>query len=374
MFKSFKAGTPIANPFRPSMDPEICTMRTALKNNELILCADPTKIHLISPKTKIIKIFPPEQRAGICHKQSISMLLGIEENFFEHFTMTGNTPDTNNIDISLYCDYVATPQKNDFVAYLDLPLHNGKFTGETTYLFHTAMYAGNGRAISKFRVIPALFEHDLDEVPANYFEKSSNPTILFFRKKIGIDLLKEVKIRLNHEEIKQKLQDMYISVKQEMFELVTCVTQSLPEHVLKLLKNSSQHYRTVEPFELYTALQGHPGLNINETNEEGETLLTVSIRAHNQKAMHLLIESGINIKTHNKRGLTPLMIAAINNNLDAMATLIKHGVDLDATDNEGHTTLSLLAARHKAEQLLISYGAHTTIPNNLGSSDEFNKK
>jgi hypothetical protein len=367
MLTSFK-GAYINSPLKPSKTQEIRTMRKALQDNEMLLCADPTKICEISPKTKIIKIFSPEERVGVCHTQSSAMLLGIEGKFFEHFTMTGNSNDMSNIDVSRYCYYVKTPQKDDFVMYLYINTKNKKFIGDDTIIAHTAIYADNGRAISKFGIIPALVEHDLDEVPANYindtkYEPSHSARILFFRKKPNIKILQEVKNRLDQKNIKENLACRYTSIKNELFELVTHAAKPVPGHILQQIKNNSRAYRTIEPFDLYTALQAHPGLNIQETNEEGETLLTAAVRAGNQKAMHLLIETGADINAPNKRGMTPLMVAAINNYTSIIQELFMHGANLNATNNEGDTALMMLAARHKTEQLLIKYGANVTIHN-----------
>ena len=57
----------------------------------------------------------------------------------------------------------------------------------------------------------------------------------------------------------------------------------------------------------------------------------------------LLVENGIDVNETNKDGETALMIAAINNEIEIVNLLIKYGADINAKDNDGISVLQYAA-------------------------------
>jgi len=88
---------------------------------------------------------------------------------------------------------------------------------------------------------------------------------------------------------------------------------------------------------LQTVLAG--GVNVNVTDNDGETALMEAADNGNLHAVKNLIAAGANVNARDEDGETALMVAADEGNLAIIKVLIAAGADVNARDNEGETAL-----------------------------------
>gem|GEM_PF-1824612 len=100
-------------------------------------------------------------------------------------------------------------------------------------------------------------------------------------------------------------------------------------------------------------LLSQPNLDLEHTDAEGNTALTVAARTGNLAAVKRLLEKGANIRHANAKGLTALHIASEKGWCQLAKTLIAHEPqpDLNATDATGDTPMKL-AARNGHTRLM----------------------
>ncbi|NAS30018.1 ankyrin repeat domain-containing protein [Flavobacteriaceae bacterium R38] len=79
------------------------------------------------------------------------------------------------------------------------------------------------------------------------------------------------------------------------------------------------------------------GVDINQPNEEGNTVFLNAAYLNNLEIVSLLAEHVTDINHKNKEGKTALMLAVSRNNLEVVNYLLDKGADLFAKDAEGNT-------------------------------------
>jgi len=119
-------------------------------------------------------------------------------------------------------------------------------------------------------------------------------------------------------------------------------------------------------------------ININKTDEYGNTPLILACLKSNIKIVELLIAHDANPNIPDKKVLSALFWAFHNyimnnnkNNLAIIRLLLKHGADPNIIDKIGGTTFHYVCHCEdnlKEVQLLLEYGADLTIVNNNGET------
>lgn len=109
------------------------------------------------------------------------------------------------------------------------------------------------------------------------------------------------------------------------------------------------------------------GCNINISNEDGDTLLTLACFHNRFEIVKLLIERGSNVNLPNEDKWTPLMYAAHVRALEIVQYLITAGADVNSSTPEPNTKVLNFALhtrpyedselREKIIQMLITAGA-----------------
>jgi ankyrin repeat protein len=95
---------------------------------------------------------------------------------------------------------------------------------------------------------------------------------------------------------------------------------------------------------LNVLLSNHPEMNLNWTNEKGDTLLMLALRGeHSESAKLLLNQEAVqtNINTATVGGYTALHLAAMQGNKDIIRELVRLGADENAKTDQEATPLML---------------------------------
>ena len=85
-----------------------------------------------------------------------------------------------------------------------------------------------------------------------------------------------------------------------------------------------------------------PNIDVNITDDEGQSLLHLVVIANNIEGLKLLLNhpdfTAPNLNHRNSMGDTPVMLAVLYDRLEHLAVLAADlRVDLDTTDNEGRS-------------------------------------
>jgi len=103
------------------------------------------------------------------------------------------------------------------------------------------------------------------------------------------------------------------------------------------------------------------GANLNDTNENGESILACGIKAYcDIDLLLLLIESGADIFDFDDEGVSIFDMAIAYNNIELFSYIIEQGVDVNATKRRSGFTPLMAAAcygRIEIAQELLSKGA-----------------
>jgi ankyrin repeat protein len=95
-----------------------------------------------------------------------------------------------------------------------------------------------------------------------------------------------------------------------------------------------------QSFEVVPVLVQHPALEVDATNQAGETLLMMAALRSQHTAMRTLIERGAQV---NRAGWTPLHYAASGGDLPAVKLLLERGAGINAVAPNGNTPLMMAA-------------------------------
>jgi ankyrin repeat protein len=139
-----------------------------------------------------------------------------------------------------------------------------------------------------------------------------------------------------------------------------------------LLARSSQ-IRNIDPHLLFQAadrknaaimkLLIDAGLNVNITNEKGETLLYSAILAGDEDTVLLIIEKGADIRATGVAGITPIQLAVGHNEPKVVAKLVAMGVPVDEKTTDGYTLAEMAVYEGHPEilEMLLAKGAKVNL-------------
>lgn len=81
------------------------------------------------------------------------------------------------------------------------------------------------------------------------------------------------------------------------------------------------------------------GVNINATDDDGETALMEAADSRNVETVRVLIANGANVNAADEDGETALMIAADDGRLEIVQLLLQAGANVNARDDDGESAL-----------------------------------
>lgn len=112
------------------------------------------------------------------------------------------------------------------------------------------------------------------------------------------------------------------------------------------------------------------GININLSDEKGNTLLMLSTYHGNYETSKMLLENTADTDKRNDRGQTPLGGVAFKGNIEMVKLLLDFDAKIDANNGGGKTPLMFAAMfGHKSiVDFLIQKGADTTKQTFMGMS------
>lgn len=101
------------------------------------------------------------------------------------------------------------------------------------------------------------------------------------------------------------------------------------------------------------------GVDINESNDEGETPLFMATRYNYKECVEILINNGASVNAKNVKKETPLFMATFYNHIDCVEMLINNGAIVDARNVKSETPLvyGMLKTMNDAIPLLLKAGA-----------------
>jgi len=113
----------------------------------------------------------------------------------------------------------------------------------------------------------------------------------------------------------------------------------------------------------------HAGVDINNQNEDGTTLLHLATKISPQLVAKL-IYLGAWVNTSDYEGRSPLHIAVANGNLDSVRVLLRCGAFINALDNEDDTAIHYAVREERADlvQFLIAEGISVNAQNEDGET------
>jgi ankyrin repeat protein len=114
---------------------------------------------------------------------------------------------------------------------------------------------------------------------------------------------------------------------------------------------------------LKKCLQENPNLDLNMILDDGETLLTTSIKIGAQDVRNFLLERGASIERTNVNRETPLIVAASHGKINSLRVLLDRKAEINRKDNQGDTALHAALKRRNEEiaLILIKHGANIEI-------------
>lgn len=102
-------------------------------------------------------------------------------------------------------------------------------------------------------------------------------------------------------------------------------------------------------------------MNITEQKQMEEFVAQSFDFARNNQIepLTLMLDAGLNVNLSNEKGNSLLMLAAYNNSIDVAKLLLERGADVDKRNDRNQTPLAGVCFKGYTEmaQLLISYGA-----------------
>ena len=128
--------------------------------------------------------------------------------------------------------------------------------------------------------------------------------------------------------------------------------------LFRLFSNLYPFIETEEYLEKLTMLLGHE-IDVNETNNVGNTLLFYAVGEENLDFVNVLVEHGADVNVNGYNGDTPLICAIKNGDLNIANVLIEHGADINAKNDFGNTSLMYASDYGYLEVIkyLVDHGA-----------------
>ena len=112
-------------------------------------------------------------------------------------------------------------------------------------------------------------------------------------------------------------------------------------------------------------LKEDTGIDINQKDSKGNTVLHLASYSGHSKCVTILIQYGANIDEINEDGCTPLLVAIKYASVELIFILISAGADVNAMDCRGISPILVAANRGRDEliHILIIYGANVNTKN-----------
>lgn len=116
----------------------------------------------------------------------------------------------------------------------------------------------------------------------------------------------------------------------------------------------------------YLNKPGAPVLNTRDPST-GETALHISVKAHADNWVGVLLNRGANTEIKDRDGNTPLHVAALVGDTTALSYLVAMKARVNATNGSGETPLTLAVHRRNIDvvRMLIEAGADPRIPDTI---------
>ena len=115
-------------------------------------------------------------------------------------------------------------------------------------------------------------------------------------------------------------------------------------------------------------------MDIDQVNENGNTLLHICLKNNKFKAASWLIKQGANLSKQNKNRITPVRIAVEKGNKIVIESIIKHGdININQVDGNGRSLLqdAVIMGNHAVAELLIENSIDVNIKDRLNRNVAF---
>ena len=161
----------------------------------------------------------------------------------------------------------------------------------------------------------------------------------------------------------QKKADFAFILQQHIKELINIIPKNInKEKVDKQIKEFASQYQ-----ELNLATKIATADLVNQTNDNGSSLLSIAASVGHLTLVEDLITKGATIDDTNKWNNTALHLASARGFTQIVQLLIDRGISLNDQNEDGNTALHLAAQKNHIEivQTLIAAGAKLTLQNNV---------
>ena len=108
-------------------------------------------------------------------------------------------------------------------------------------------------------------------------------------------------------------------------------------------------------------------VNLNEVNQNGNTLLHVCLKNNKYKASSWLIEHGVSLSIKNKNRISTMRIAVEKGNIPVIESILKYAnIDINQVDENGRSLLqdAVILGNNEVAQLLIDNAIDVNITDN----------
>ena len=116
-------------------------------------------------------------------------------------------------------------------------------------------------------------------------------------------------------------------------------------------KHPFVHAANINNFEVLKFFLNETEININSTDELGNTALIKASEKGNIEIVNYLINNNADVDYQNKQGLTPAMKAAERNNFNVVKLLLDKNIDITKSDYTGRT-LKEIAENSRDKRIL----------------------
>ena len=114
------------------------------------------------------------------------------------------------------------------------------------------------------------------------------------------------------------------------------------------------------------------GADVNVKNDDGASLLHITIAYRRSDIAKDLLSRGVDINIKNREGMSPLISAIISKQFDFAKTLIQKGADINIRDQYGNDALWYAIGAPLLDydliRVIMDKGANPYEPNNVGRS------
>ena len=115
-------------------------------------------------------------------------------------------------------------------------------------------------------------------------------------------------------------------------------------------------------------------MDLDQVNQNGNTLLHICLKNNKFKAASWLVEKGANLSLQNKSRITPVRIAVEKGNALVINSIVKHGdININQVDGNGRSLLqdAVIMGNHAVAELLIENSIDVNIKDRLNRNVAF---